>query len=171
MKTILSSLLIFFQLAATAQIAKPVTNQELKALAGNWTGPMVATGFVQADGKNQYTYTTALEVVDMQDSLMFNFTYTDVTSGKQLLEKYPLRVYDNGDKLSFDSTQFDVTDIRRRGIRLTIYAEREGYSENRRVEWQDVFIIGPGILNITKGIRYPDMIDFSIQKRLTLTKK
>ena len=171
MKTILSSLLIFFHFAATAQIAKPVTNQELKALAGNWTGPMVATGFVFADGKNQHTYTTALQVVDMQDSLMFNFTYTDVANGKQLIEKYPLRIYDNGDKLSFDSTQFNITDIRRRGIRLTVYAEREGYNDNRRVEWQDVFIIGPGILNITKGIRYPDMIDFSILKRLTLTKK
>jgi hypothetical protein len=101
---------------------------------------------------------------------MFNFTYTDET-GKQLFEKYPLRIYDNGDKLSFDSTQFEITDIRRRGIRLTIYAEREGYVTNRQVEWQDIFIIGPGILNITKGIRYPDMIDFSIQKRLTLTKK
>ncbi len=171
MKTILSSLLIFLQLAATAQIAKPVTNEELKALVGNWTGPMVATGFAFADGKNQHTYTTVLEVVDMQDSLMFNFTYTDVASGKQLIEKYPLRVYDGGGKLNFDSTQFEITDTRRRGIRLTVYAEREGYNDNRRVEWQDVFIIGPGILNITKGIRYPDMIDFSILKRLTLTKK
>ncbi len=171
MKIIVTALLIFLQLATTAQIAKPVTNLELKALVGNWNGPMVATGFVLADGKNQHTYTTALEVVDMQDSLMFSFIYTDVTSGKQLIEKYPLRIYNNGDKLSFDSTQFDITDIRRRGIRLTVYAEREGYNDNRRVEWQDVFIIGPGILNITKGIRYPDMIDFSIQKRLTLTKK
>lgn len=171
MKTSLSVLLIFFQLAATAQIAKPVTNAELKALVGNWTGPMVATGFVQADGKNQHTYTTALDVTDMQDSLMFNFTFTDVADGKQLFEKYPLRIYNNGDKLSFDSTEFDITDIRRRGVRLTVYAEREGYDQNRRVEWQDIFIIGPGILNITKGIRYPDMIDFSILKRLTLTKK
>jgi len=168
MKIIFSALLIFFALAANAQMDKPVTNAELKALVGNWAGPMVATGFV--DGKNQHSYTTALEVVDMQDSLMFNFTFTG-DGGKQLIEKYPMRIYDNGSKLSFDSTQFDIAEIRRRGIRLTIYAEREGYNDNRRVEWQDIFIIGPGILNITKGIRYPDMIDFSIQKRLTLTKK
>jgi hypothetical protein len=168
MKIIFTALLMLFHIAVIAQTAKPVTNQELKALVGNWTGPMIATGFV--DGKNQHSYSTALVVTDMQDSLMFNFTYTDET-GRQLIEKYPLRIYDNGDKLSFDSTQFEITDILRRGIRLTIYAEREGYAENRRVEWQDIFIIGPGILNITKGIRYPDMIDFSIKKRLTLTKK
>ncbi|MBL0201046.1 MAG: hypothetical protein IPP81_13215 [Chitinophagaceae bacterium] len=168
MKTVFFALLMFLQIMVVAQIAKPVTNAELKVLVGTWTGTLVATGFV--DGKNQHTYTTALEVVDMQDSLMFNFTFTG-EGGKQLIEKYPLRIYDNGDKLSFDSTQFEITDIRRRGIRLTMYAEREGYDQNRRVEWQHVFIIGPGILNITKGIRYPDMIDFSIQKRLILTKK
>jgi hypothetical protein len=170
MKTILSALIIFLQLTATAQNNQTVTNAELKALVGNWTGPMVATGFV--DGKNQHNYTTALEVVDMQDSLMFNFTFTG-EGGKQLIEKYPLRIYDNSSKLSFDSTQFEITEVRRRGIRLTVYAEREGYTpdKTRRVEWQDIFIMGPGILNITKGIRYPDMIDFSIQKRLNLTKK
>jgi hypothetical protein len=167
MKIILSALLIFFSITVQAQIAKPVTNAELKALVGNWAGPMVATGFV--DGKNQHAYTTALEVVDMQDSLMFNFTFTG-EGGKQLIEKYPLRIYDNGDKLSFDSTQFEITDIHRKGPRLTIYAEREGYDNNRRVEWQDIFIIGPGILNITKGIRYPDMVDFSIKRRLNLRK-
>lgn len=170
MKTVFFTLLVFLQITVIAQIAKPVTNEELKALVGNWTGPMVATGFV--DGKNQHTYSTALEVTDMKDSLMFNFTFTG-EAGKQLIEKYALRIYNNGDKLSFDSTEFDITDIRRRGVRLTIYAEREGYNEDRsrRVEWQDIFIIGPGILNITKGIRYPDMVDFSILKRLTLTKK
>jgi hypothetical protein len=168
MKIVFSALCIFLQMAAVAQSYKPVTNAELKALVGNWTGPMVATGFV--DGKNQHNYSTMLEVVDMQDSLMFNFTFTG-EGGKQLFEKYPLRIYDNGSKLSFDSTQFEIAELRRRGIRLTIYAERDGYDQNRRVEWQDIFIIGPGILNITKGIRYPDMIDFSIQKRLTLTKK
>jgi hypothetical protein len=168
MKIIFSALLLFFSTTIYAQINKPVTNEELKALVGNWTGPMVATGFV--DGKNQHTYSTALEVIDMKDSLMFNFTFTG-EAGKQLIEKYALRIYNNGDKLSFDSTEFEITEIRRRGPRLTIYAEREGYDQNRRVEWQDIFIIGSGILNITKGIRYPDMIDFSIQKRLTLTKK
>jgi hypothetical protein len=170
MKIIFSALLIVFSMTMYAQLDKPVTNAELKALVGNWAGPMVATGFV--DGKNQHSYTTALEVVDMQDSLMFNFTFTG-EGGKQLIEKYPLHIYDNGSKLSFDSTQFEITEVRRRGPRLTVYAEREGYTEDktRRVEWQDIFIIGPGILNITKGIRYSDMIDFSIQKRLTLTKK
>lgn len=171
MKTIFTALFMLLCMAALAQpAAKPISNEELKALAGNWTGQMIATGF--ADGKNQHSYATALQVTDMQDSLMFSFTFTG-EDGKQLVEKYPLRIYDNNSKLSFDSTQFEITEVRRRGVRLTLYAEREGYTPDmtRRVEWQDSFIIGPGILNITKGIRYPDMVDFSILKRLTLTKK
>lgn len=171
MKTIFGVLLILLSLSSYAQLDKPVTNGELKALIGSWTGTMVATGFV--DGKNQHNYTAMLEVVDMQDSLMFSFTYTHSETGMQLVEKYPLRVYDNNSKISFDSTQFEITEVRRRGPRLTVYAERQGYNEDktRTMDWQDIFIIGPGILNITKGIRYSDMTDFSIQRRLTLTKK
>jgi hypothetical protein len=168
MKNILSAWLIIFSITVHAQPDKPVTNAELKTLVGNWSGPMVATGF--ADGKNQVTYSTALTVVDMQDSLMFSFTCTD-PGGKQQIERYPLRMFDNGSKLNFDSTQFDVAEIRRRGPRLFIYAERSGYDVNRPADYQIEFIIGMGILNITKGVRYGDMVNFSTRKRLTLTKK
>ncbi len=111
---------------------------------------MVATGFIE--GKNQHNFSATLEAVDMDDSLQFNFTYTDA-SGKQQTEKNMLRVYDNGNKLSFDSAQFDIVEIRRRGIRTTVYAERTGYDVNRQADYQDIFLIGLGILNITKGIR------------------
>ena len=168
MKIFFSIILFFFSTAVIAQPDKPVTNEELKVLVGNWAGTMVATGFI--DGKNQQNFSATLEVVDMEDSLLFNFTYTDA-AGKQQTEKYPLRIFDNGSKLNFDSTQFDITEIRRRGIRLFIYAEREGYDINHAADYQVSFIIGPGILNITKGIRYGDMVDFSIRRRLTLTKK
>ncbi len=168
MKIFFSIIFFFISIAAIAQPDKPVTNEELKALVGNWAGTMVATGFV--DGKNQVTFSTTLEVVDMQDSLMFNFTYTDA-AGKQQTEKYPLRIFDNGSKLNFDSTKFDITEIRRRGPRLFIYAERTGYDVNRPADYQIEFIIGTSILNITKGIRYGDMVNFSTRRRLTLTKK
>lgn len=166
MKIVFSLLIIFLRLSTVAQNVT-VTNTELKALIGKWSGPMVATAFV--DGKNQHSYTTELEVVAVQDSLMFNFTFTG--EGKQLMEKYPLYIYDNSSKLTFDSTKFEITEISRRGNRLVIYAEREGYEQTRKAEWQDIFIIAPGSLNITKGIRYEDMVDFSIRQRLTLTKK
>ena len=98
MKTIIGALIMCLQITAIAQIAKPVTNQELKALAGKWTGSMVATGFTFADGKNQHSYSTVLDVIDMQDSLMFNFAFTDVMTNEQLIEKFPLRIFDNGSK-------------------------------------------------------------------------
>ena len=167
MKIVFSLLIIFLQLSAVAQNVT-VTNTELKALVGKWAGPMVSTAFV--DGKNQHSYTTELEIVAIQDSLMFSFTFTG-EGGKQLIEKYPLYIYDNSSKLTFDSTKFEITEISRRGNRLAIYAERDGRDQGRKAEWQDIFIIAPGSLNITKGIRYEDMVDFSIKQRLTLTKK
>ena len=167
MKIIVSALLIFFQLTAVAQ-NNSISNAELKALVGNWTGTAVNTVFF--NGQNQVTLTVVLEVVDMKDSLQLNFTYTE-SGGKQFTETNYLYVYNNSSKLSFDSAQFDIAEIRRRGVRLTVYAEREGYENYKSVDFQDILIIGPGILNITKGIRAADAVDFAIRKRLSLTKK
>jgi hypothetical protein len=167
MKIILSASLIFIQLAAFAQ-NNSITNAEFKALVGNWTGTSVNT--VSGGAANQVTLSVALEVVDLKDSLQLNFTYTE-PGGKQTSETNSLFVYNNSSKLSFDSTQFDIAEIRRRGVRLTIYAEREGYENYKPVDFQHILIIGPGILNITKGVRGADAIDFAIRKRLSLTKK
>jgi hypothetical protein len=167
MKIILSASLIFLQLAALAQ-NNSITNAEFKALVGNWAGTSVNT--VLNGAVNQVTLATTLEVVDMKDSLQLNFVYIQ-PDGKQLTETNFLYVYDNSSKLSFDSAQFDIAEVRRRGVRLTIYAEREGYENHKEVDFQDILLIGPGILNITKGIRGADAVDFAIRKRLTLTKK
>lgn len=167
MKIIVSALLIFFHLTAVAQ-NNSISNAELKALVGNWTGTAVNTVFI--NGQNQVTLAVVLEVVDMKDSLQLNFTYTE-PGGKQLTETNYLYVYNNSSKLSFDSAQFDIAEIRRRGVRLTVYAEREGYENYKSVDFQDILLIGPGILNITKGIRAADAVDFAIRKRLSLTKK
>ncbi len=167
MKIILSATLIFLQLTSFAQ-NNSITNAEFKALVGSWTGTTVNT--VSGGTVNQITLSVALEVVDLKDSLQFNFTYTE-PGGKQTTETNFLYVYNNSSKLSFDSAQFDIAEIRRRGVRLTIYAEREGYENYKPVDFQDIFIIGPGILNITKGVRSGDAVDFAIRKRLSLTKK
>lgn len=168
MKILLSLLMSVIVLTARAQPLNSVTNAELKALAGKWSGTSVNTVF--SNGQNQVTLTVALEVVDLKDSLQLNFMYTD-PAGKQSAETNYLYVYNNSSKLSFDSTQFDIAEIRRRGVRLTIYAEREGYENYKPVDFQDILIIGPGILNITKGIRSADATDFAIRKRISLTKQ
>ena len=167
MKIILSASLILLQLTVVAQ-NNSISNAEFKALIGSWSGTSVNTVFI--NGLNQVSLATTVEVIDMKDSLQFNFVYTQ-PDGKQLTETNFLYVYDNNSKLSFDSAQFDIAEVRRRGVRLTIYAEREGYENYKPVDFQDILLIGPGILNITKGVRSGNAVDFAIRKRLTLTKK
>ncbi len=167
MKIILSASLILMQLTAVAQ-NNSISNAEFKALIGSWTGTSVNTVFI--NGVNQVSLATILEVIDMKDSLQLNFVFTH-PDGKQVTETNSLYVYDNSSKLSFDSAQFDIAEIRRRGVRLSIYAEREGYENYKPVDFQDILIIGPGILNITKGVRSGNAVDFAIRKRLSLTKK
>ncbi|HNH22756.1 MAG TPA: hypothetical protein PLY26_11450, partial [Ferruginibacter sp.] len=96
--------------------------------------------------------------------------YTD-PEGKQTTETNSFRIYEDGNRLSFDSAQFDIVDTRRRGVRVTIIAEREGVENYRSADFQETINFGPGILNYTKGIRYMDMSDaYFIRKRVTLTK-
>ncbi|MEO7308627.1 MAG: hypothetical protein ABIR78_08705 [Ferruginibacter sp.] len=170
MKIIFSLLFFFLSVCATAQRATAVTEKELKELlVGNWVGNIVYTG--TDNEKLQVTLTTTLEIVDMKDSLLFKYVYTDA-NGKQTTEKNSLRIYEDGNRLSFDSAQFDIMATRRRGPRVTIIAEREGAENFRSADFQETINFGPGILNFTKGIRYMDMSDaYFIRKRVTLTKK
>jgi hypothetical protein len=165
MKIIFSSMFYFFSFAAAAQMNKGgLIAKDLAGLPGNWTGTMVYTA-----EQSQVTYKTQLTVVDMKDSLLFKFTHTD-PEGKVLTENYAMRVYEDGNKMSFDSSEYDMAAIRRRGVRLEIIIEREGVDNFRSADFQQSIIIGPANLNIVKKIRYRDMVDYFIRSRTVLTK-
>lgn len=166
MKAIFIILFFSFSFSSLAQIeGGSLTYKDLKDLAGNWGGTMVYTAET-----SQLTFQSKLEIVDMKDSLMFSFINTGA-DGKQVTEKYAMYIYDNGNKLRFDSNEFEIVAIRRRGVRLTIIIEREGVDKYRSAEFQDTIIIGPVNLNIEKKIRYADAVDYFIRSRISLTKK
>ena len=166
MKAIFIILFFSFSFSSLAQIEGGIlTYKDLKDLAGNWGGTMVYTAET-----SQLTFQSKLEIVDMKDSLMFSFINTGA-DGKQVTEKYAMYIYDNGNKLRFDSNEFEIVAIRRRGVRLTIIIEREGVDKYRSAEFQDTIIIGPVNLNIEKKIRYADAVDYFIRSRISLTKK
>lgn len=166
MKSIFIILFFSFSFSSLAQTeGGSLTYKDLKDLAGNWGGTMVYTAET-----SQLTFQSKLEIVDMKDSLMFSFINTGA-DGKQVTEKYAMYIYDNGNKLRFDSNEFEIVAIRRRGVRLTIIIEREGVDKYRSAEFQDTIIIGPVNLNIERKIRYTDAVDYFIRSRISLTKK
>lgn len=166
MKAIFSILFFFLSFAVPAQMTKAgLTANDLKDLPGSWTGNMVFTA-----EQSQVTYKTQLTILDMKDSLLFKFTHTD-PEGKVLTENYAVRIYEDGNKMSFDSSEYDIVAIRRRGVRLEIIIECEGVDKYRSAEFQQTIIIGPANLNIVKKIRYTDMVDYFIRSRSGLTKK
>lgn len=166
MKSIFIILFFSFSFSSLAQTeGGSLTYKDLKDLAGNWGGTMVYTAET-----SQLTFQSKLEIVDMKDSLLFSFINTGA-DGKQVTEKYAMYIYDNGNKLRFDSNEFEIVAIRRRGVRLTIIIEREGVDKYRSAEFQDTIIIGPVNLNIEKKIRYADAVDYFIRSRISLTKK
>ena len=102
MKIIFSTLFFCFSFAASAQMNKGgLTAKDLQDLPGNWTGTMVYT--TNGADKSQVTYKTSLEIVDMKDSFMLKFIHTG-TDGKQLIENYTLRIYEDGKKCGLTAT-------------------------------------------------------------------
>ncbi len=167
MKIIFSILFFFLSFSVMAQRADDVTNRELKALVGNWTGSVAYTN--SDDNKMQATLKAQLEIIDLKDSLAFNFLYTD-GDGKQSTAKYFMYIYEKGLKLSFDSALYDIVETRRRGPRVLLYAERAAVDNNRAVDFQEEIIMAPGILNITKGIRFGNMVDFFVRRKSLFVK-
>ena len=168
MKIIFSTLFLCFSFSAMAQLNRGgYTANDLKDLPGNWTGTMVYT--TNSADKSQVTYKTSLEIVAMKDSFMLKFIHT-CTDGNQLIENYALRIYEDGNKLRFDSSEYDIVAVRRRGVRLSIIIEREGVDKTLSADFQQTITIGPGILNIEKKIRYMDMVDYFIRSRSAFTK-
>lgn len=166
MKIVFSILFFFSSFAASAQINRGgLTDRDTKDLPGKWTGSMVYT-----EEKEQITFKSVLDITDMKDSLLFNYIHVG-PDAKMDTVKYAMRIYDDGNKLQFDSSVYDIEAVRRKGVRLVIIAEREGVDKFRSADFQITLTIGPGYLNIVKGIRYDDMTEYFIRYRSIFTKQ
>lgn len=164
MKIILSILFFLFSFSAFAQM-RGFTDKDLKDLPGKWSGTMVYTA-----EKEQITYKSVLEIVDLKDSLQLNYIHVG-PDAKMDTVKYAMRIYDEGNKLQFDSSEYDIVAVRRKGVKLVVIAEREGVDKFKSADFQVTLTIGPGYLNIVKGIRYTDMVEYFIRYRSTFTKQ
>jgi len=163
MKIIFWILFFFSSFAASAQL-RGFTDKDLKGLAGKWTGTMVYTG-----EKEQVTFKSILDINDLKDSLVFNYIHVG-PDAKMDTVKYAMRIYDEGNMLQFDSSEYYIMAVRRKGVRLVVIAEREGVDNSRSADFQITLTIGPGYLNIVKGIRYGDMTEYFIRYRSVFTK-
>lgn len=166
MKTILYILFILLPVFSFAQ-KKEFTDKDLKALTGNWAGQLVYTDY--SDDKTQVTLPAKLQVLDMNDSVALNFTYTE-PNGKTVTDKGSLRTYEEGKKLWYDGFDFDILAVRRNGERLIIIAEREGSDNNKQADIRETFVIGPMVFNIKKEVKYEGAEKFFTRNTLQLKK-
>ncbi len=167
MKIILVCLLLFSSFFATAQKGG-VTADELKKLAGNWSGILTYTDY--SNDKSKTSLPTKLEIVDLKDSLRFNYTYTE-PSGKLVKNKGSLRYLKEEDQLIIDGDTYYVNAVRRRGVRLTIIADREGTDNDKPAEIRKTITIGPSLLIIIKEVKYSGAKEYFIRNKTELQKK
>lgn len=168
MKYFFTVLVVVISFQVTAQQFNGIDNQQAKVLVGTWIGTSVFTDF--EEGKMQSTFTTTLQVNDLKDSLQFNFEHTG-RDGKKWTSTTYLNFYDEKKKLSFDNYEFSIESSTRRGPNVTIYGDRNGHVNYRQADFLQTIIFSPSKLSIIKEKRFMDMVSFSIDYRMTLSKK
>lgn len=141
--------------------------RDLEGLPGYWTGQLTYTDY--SDDKKQVSLSTKLEIINKKDSLQLNYTYTE-PNGKTVTEKGDIRIYEDGKQLAYDGGEFDIVAVRRFGDRLTIIGERDGTDNNKEATIRETFIIGPGIFNIVKEVKYENAEKFLVRNQLQLRK-
>jgi hypothetical protein len=164
MKIIPAILFFVFSFAANAQ-RLGFTGKDLKGLPGKWSGSMAYTAEM-----NQVTYKSVLSITDLKDSLLLSYIHTGPDEKTDTVQ-YAMRIYDDGNKLQFDSSEYEIVAVRRKGPRLVVIADRSGVDKFKSADFQLTLTIGPGYLNIVKGIRYMDMVEYFIRYRSVFTKQ
>ena len=167
MKLILTSLLFISATAAFAQ-KKDATMRDLAGLPGNWIGQLTYTDY--KDDKTQVTLPTKLEIMMVNDSLRFQYSYTE-SNGKVVKDNGDMSIYNDGKQLFYDDHEFDVMAVRRKGDRLTIIGERDGTDNDKEAIIRETFIIGPGVFNIVKEVKYETAEKFFVRNQLQLRKQ
>lgn len=169
MKTIFTALILFAAFTATAQVgARGVSAKDFQDLTGTWTGKLVYTDY--GDDKTQVSLPAQAQIVYLKDSVLMNFTYTE-PNGKQVIDKGSLRMYGDGDKISINGEEYLVNAVRRKGVRLSIIAEKEGTDINKEAIIRKTVIMGPGILIINKYVQYTGAKTWLLRNKTELSKK
>ena len=166
MKLVFTSLLFLFATVASAQ-KKGATMRDLAGLPGKWSGTLTYTDY--SDDKKQVVLPAKLEIVNLADSLGFKYSYTE-PNGKVVTDNGDMRIYGEGKQLNYDGHQYDIMAVRRMGERLTIIAERDGQDNDKESIIRETFIIGPGVFNITKEVKYETAEKFIVRNHLQLRK-
>jgi hypothetical protein len=169
MKAIISTVFLFFTINVIAQQSNRglVFNNELRVLIGNWQGKTVYTDPKQ--NNTQVTLETKLTVVDLKDSLRFDFAYTwpdkHVTYDTSFV-----CIYNKEDKLSYDHEMYDIVSTGRKGMGMIVVGEKQGFDNRLVADLRRVLTFGPGNLKILKESRYMENEFFFIRSRAELTR-
>ncbi len=169
MKIIVSIFLIIFSTALYAQNNRGlVFNKDLKLLPGNWGGTIVFTDVTKNNA--QVTLQPLLVITEQADSLGLYFKYIE-TAGNEKTDTNYIRIYDKEDKLSIDGEMYDIVFTARKGPRLTVIGEKQGFDNNKVADLRQTLIFGQANLNILKEVRYMENEFYFIRSRAIFTKK
>jgi len=169
LKIIFSIFLFIFSAAGYAQSNRAlVYNKDLKVLPGNWGGTIVYTDFTKNNA--QVTIQAGLVITELADSLALYFNYTE-TGGKEINDTNYIRIYDKEDKLSIDGEMYDIVFTARKGPRLTVIGEKQGFDNNKVADLRQTLVFGQANINILKEVRYMENEFYFIRSRAIFTKK
>ncbi|MGB5006119.1 MAG: hypothetical protein WBO39_04230 [Ferruginibacter sp.] len=169
MKIFLSILVFVFSTAVFAQNNRGlVFNKDLDVLPGNWGGTIVYTDVTK--NNTQVTLQSGLVITGQADSLALYFNYAEA-SGMEINDTNYIRIYDKEDKLSIDGEMYDIVYTARKGPKLIVVGEKQGFDNNRVADLRQTLTFGQANLNILKEVRYMENEFYFIRSRAIFKKK
>lgn len=158
-----------FSTAAFAQNNRGlVFHKDLDVLTGNWGGTIVYTDVTK--NNTQVTLQPGLVITGQADSLALYFNYAEA-SGMEINDTNYIRIYDKEDKLSIDGEMYDIVYTARKGPKLIVVGEKQGFDNNRVADLRQTLTFGQANLNILKEVRYMENEFYFIRSRAIFKKK
>jgi hypothetical protein len=127
---IILGLLIFLSACNNAEKKDSVSFKDIETLKGSWAGKQ---DILASDDSTWVTYQTTLKVNPVKDSLELGFNFT-AANGEELAETGILYIHENGKKLNFGPSEYNIQSVNRTAEDLTIVAGKEDEDNEKQAD-------------------------------------
>lgn len=127
---IILGLLIFLSACKGGEQKDTVSFKDLEPLKGTWTGKQ---DILASDDTSWVSYPTTLEISTLKDTLELGFSFR-AANGEELEEKGIFYIHEDGKKLNFGPSEYNIQSVNRANNDLTIIAMKEDEDNDKQAD-------------------------------------
>ncbi|HMK02599.1 MAG TPA: hypothetical protein VK489_00325 [Ferruginibacter sp.] len=127
---IILGLLIFLSACKSGERKDTVSFKDIETLGGSWSGKQ---DILAPDDSTWLTYPTTLLVAVLKDSLELGFSFKQA-DGENLAEQGVFYIHEDGKKLNFGPSEYNIESVKRTRDDLVIVAGKEDEDNEKQAD-------------------------------------